>query len=115
MEITALNRSVQAADVPFDRLANSAQLTEREKVGEVCRQFEAVLARQILGEAQKKHFASTMNPESFSGGIYQDMITNQLADSVSRSGALGLARSLARELQHEFTPTGPATDGDPKV
>jgi Rod binding domain-containing protein len=115
MEVTALHRPVPAAEIQLDRLANNSQLTEREKVGEVCRQFEAVLARQILGAAQKKHFASTMNPDSFSGGIYQDMITQQLADSISRSGALGLARSLERELQHEFKTTDPATDGDPKV
>lgn len=115
MEVAALQRSGRAADVQLDRLASNTQLSERQKVGEVCRQFEAVLARQILGAAQKPHFASPMNPQSFSGSIYQDMITNQLADSISRSGALGLARSLARELQHELKPTGPATDGDPKV
>jgi Rod binding domain-containing protein len=115
MEVTALHRPVRAADVQLDRLMNNPQLTGREKIGEVCRQFEAVLARQILGAAQKTHFASTMNPETFSGGVYQDLITNQLADSISRSGALGLARSLERELQHELKPTGPATDGDPKV
>ncbi len=115
MQVTAFQPAVRAADVPLDRLANNAQVSERDKVGEVCRQFEAVLARQILGAAQKPHFASTMNPQSFSGSIYQDMITNQLADRISRSGALGLARSLERELQHELKPTVPATDSDPKV
>lgn len=115
MQVAAFQHSVRAADIQLDRLANNDQLNEREKVGEVCRQFEAVLARQILGAAQKPHFASTMNPQSFSGSIYQDMITNQLADSISRSGALGLARTLERELQHELKPTGPATAGDPKV
>jgi Rod binding domain-containing protein len=30
------------------------------------------------------------------------MVTNTLADSISRSGSFGLARSLAKQLQHEF-------------
>ena len=30
------------------------------------------------------------------------MITNTLADSISRSGEFGLARSLAKQLQQEF-------------
>lgn len=115
MELPALHRSVPTAGIPLDRLANNPHVTEREKVGEVCRQFEAVLLRQILGDAQKKIFTSPMNPESVAGGVYQDMITNQLADSISRSGGIGLARSLEKELQHEFKTIRPATDGDPKV
>ncbi len=66
------------------------------------RQFEAVLLRQILASAQKTIFASSMNPQSVSTGIYQDLITNQLADNISHSGAFGLARSLEKQLRHEL-------------
>lgn len=115
MEISAFQRNVRAADLPIENLAGNPQLNEQAKVAEVSRQFEAVLLRQILGDAQKKIFASTTNPESVSGGIYQDLITNQLADSISRSGAFGLARSLETQLQREFkTPPG-LTPGDSKV
>lgn len=115
MEITALQRNVRAADIQIENLAGNKQLNENAKVGEVSRQFEAVLLRQILGDAQKKIFASTMNPESSSGSIYQDMITNQLADSISRSGSFGLARSLEKQLQHEFKTDPAPTSGDSKV
>ncbi|MFO1511398.1 MAG: rod-binding protein [Verrucomicrobiota bacterium] len=115
MQINPLQRQVQAADVPFERLAGNSQVSEAAKVTEVSRQFEAVLLRQILGDAQKKIFASTMNPDSVAGGVYQDMITNQLADSISRSGGFGLAHALEKQLQHEFKSTQPATDGGSKV
>jgi Rod binding domain-containing protein len=115
MEISALKPSVHAADIRIDQLAGNKQVSEREKIGEVSRQFEAVLLRQILGDAQKKVFASTTNPESVSGGIYQDMITNQLADSISRSGGFGLAHSLEKQLQRELkSRPGPAS-ADSKV
>lgn len=110
MEISPLQRQVQAADLPLDRLAGSAQLTEAEKVNEVSRQFEALLLRQILGDAQKKMFASSMNPESVASGVYQDIITTQLADSISRSGAFGLAGCLKPQLQHELKSRLPADD-----
>lgn len=115
MEISALQRNVRAADIQLENLAGNTKLSEPAKVGEVARQFEAVLLRQILGDAQKKLFASTMNPESVSGGIYQDMITNQLADSISRSGTFGLARSLETQLQREFKPQPGPTPGASKV
>lgn len=115
MQISPLQRQVQAAEVPFDRLADNNSISDADKVSEVSRQFEAVLLRQILGDAQKKIFASTMNPESVAGGVYQDMITNQLADSISQSGAFGLAHALEKQLQHEFKSDRPATGGDIKV
>jgi Rod binding domain-containing protein len=115
MEISSLQRHVRAADLPLESLAANTQISQGAKVREVARQFEAVLLRQILGDAQKKVFASTTNPESVSGGIYQDMITNQLADSISRSGAFGLARSLEKQLQREFKTVPAPGAGDSKV
>src|SRR5438552_7115919 len=102
MEIPSLQRGVNAADLPLEKLAGNQQISEAEKVTEVSRQFEAVLLRQILGGAQKTIFASSMNPQSVASGVYQDMITNQLADKISHSGAFGLARSLEKQLHHQL-------------
>ena len=114
MEISSIKAPVQAADLPIERLSGNTHLTKAEKLAEVSRQFEAVLLRQILGDAQKKVFASSINPESVAGGAYQDMITNQLADSISRSGGFGLAGSLQQQLQHQLK-TDPTLPGQSKV
>lgn len=102
MNISSIQPSIRSQDVQIENLAGNKNLSEQQKVGEVSRQFEAVMLRQILNDATKKMFAGDEGEESASKGIYQDIITNTLADSISRSGAFGLARSLSKQLQHEL-------------
>lgn len=109
MELNPLTHSVQAADLPMEKLAANSKISEQDKITEVSRQFEAVLLRQILQSAQKTQFKSTMSGDSATSGIYQDMVTNQLADSISKSGAFGLAKTLNQQLQHELPTQAPKT------
>ena len=102
MEISATTSHVKAAELPLDRLATNSQLSEQEKVGELSRQFEAMLLRQILADAQKTVIHSKYTDQSTAGGIYQDMVTNQLANDISKSGTFGLAQSLNSQLTHEL-------------
>jgi Rod binding domain-containing protein len=102
MEISATTAHVKAADLPLDRLLTNSQLSEQDKVGELSRQFEAVLLRKILADAQKTVFHSKYTDESTASGIYRDMITNQLADNISKSGTFGLAQSLNSQLTHQL-------------
>lgn len=108
---STLNPTLKPANIPLERLASNKHLTDPQKVTELARQFEAVLLRQILGEAHKKVFTSTMNPDSMTGGVYQDMITNQLADQISHAGSFGLARALEAQLQQELKTETPSVDG----
>ena len=103
--------SVRAGEIPLDRLADNSQLSEQEKIGEVSRQFEAILLRQIFSAAQKPLLSNSLGANSASAGIYQDMITEQLAESVSSSGTLGLASSLSCELGRQLgVDKSPITD-----
>jgi Rod binding domain-containing protein len=104
MELKPLSSSVRASDVAMENLAGNPHLSEQQKLGEVSRQFEAVLLRQILQNAQKTHFASKFSGDSATSSIYQDMVTTQMADGISKSGAFGLAQSLKEQLNHE-TPS----------
>ena len=108
------DRPVRAADLPLDRLAGNSNLTQEEKVTEVSRQFEAVLLRQILQEAQKPAFGATNQAGSVTKDIYQDMATNQLADAISKSGAFGLARSLQGQLTHQLGVSEEPEESDPE-
>ena len=106
-----------ASDVPIDLLAHDHALTQQQKVAEVSRQFEALLLRQILQETQKTVIPSTYADNSTTAGIYHDMVTNQLADSISKSGTVGLAQTLERQLSHQLHPTstaGPDRTADAK-
>src|SRR5574340_1133651 len=98
MQVTPLERHVKASDLPPERLAANPKLSKQEKVAELCSQFEALLLRQILAEAQKPVVKSSLTPDSTTAGIYRDLITQQLADSISKSGSFGLAKTLDVQL-----------------
>ena len=106
MDIASLSSPIKASSVPFEQLAGNPNISQSDKVKEASRQFEAVLLRQILGEARKTVISSSSNDNSNETGIYNDMVTNQMADSISRSGSFGLAKSLDKQLVHQVLPKG---------
>jgi Rod binding domain-containing protein len=100
MAITPLpSGPIDPASLPLDHLTASTKVSQQAKVAEVSRAFEAILLRQILQESQKPVFKSKFVGNSTADGIYRDLISNQLAESISKSGSLGLGKTLARELQ----------------
>ena len=90
--------------IPLEQIAGNKSLSKSDKLAEASRQFESVLLRQILGSARKTVIKSKFTEDSLSSGIYQDMVTEQLADSISRSGGFGLARGLQTQLQAAYDP-----------
>jgi Rod binding domain-containing protein len=111
MDIPALPpRHLDLSNLPLDRLSASTQIDEKAKIGEVSRAFEAVLLRQILQQSQKPAFPSKLIGKTTADGIYQDMVVNQLAENISKSGSFGLAKSLTGELQRQ---TGAAQSAAP--
>ena len=111
MEIPALHKTTAASDVPLERLAGNGQLDEQQKVGEAARQFEALLLRKILEETQKTVIHSEFSDDSTAAGIYRDMVTQQLADSISKSGGFGVAKTLERQLNRQLKSVSPAGHG----
>jgi flagellar protein FlgJ len=106
MHISALQQPhINPANVPLEKLAADPNVSDKDKVAEACRQFEAVLLRQILQETRKTVIASTETPDdATASGIYNDMVNSQLADKISRSGEFGLAKSLQAQLIHQVLP-----------
>lgn len=103
MELPPLHREVRASELPLERLAASKEVSRQEKIAEVSRQFEAVLLRQILGDAQKPLFKSSlMGSGGTTNALYQDMITQQLADQISEGGTFGFAKVLEKQLSAEY-------------
>jgi flagellar protein FlgJ len=98
MQVSALQSKVDASHTQLESLAANKSLSQEQKIGEASRQFEAILLRQFLSESEKPVISSGLTDDSSSSGIYQDMITNQLADSLSRNGGIGLAKTFERQL-----------------
>ena len=93
---------MSANHMAVERLAGNNQLTEAEKIGEVSRHFESILLRQFLGKALQPMFGSGgMGGDGMNAatkGIYQDMITQTLADTISKTGEFGLAQAFHTQL-----------------
>jgi Rod binding domain-containing protein len=102
MSVSAISSAAApaAADVDPQSLAGNQSLTEKQKIAEASRQFEAILLRQILSETQKPVITSEFTDNSTAAGIYQDFIVNQMSDSLSKSGALGFAKIFEQQLSH---------------
>lgn len=99
MDISAIQRHVQATDLPLEKLATSTEVSDQDKVSEVSRQFEALLLRQILSQANKPLFKSTLlETDNSTNAIYHDLITEQMADRISRGGSFGFANVLNHQL-----------------
>jgi len=106
MPISSINphAKVNPTDIPLEKLATSKALTEEQKTSEMTRQFEAVLLRQILNEAQKPAVQSKYASTGVTSSIYQDMMVNQLADRISSSRTVGLAQELQSQVSRQNNP-----------
>ena len=96
MNISSVHGATATLDTALAALQHSPRISAQEKVGEACRQFEAVLLRQILGDARKSVLHSDPESDSAVSGVYQDMITANLADAISRSGVAAAADAKGR-------------------
>lgn len=104
MQISAIQPKIDPSHLELESLANNQALTQGQKIAEVSRQFEAILLRQFLSESQKPVINSEFSDNSNTAGIYQDMVTNQLADTLSRNGGVGLAKTFERQLSPRTSP-----------
>ena len=108
MNIQAPTKTHLSEGLSLEQVAHSTKLTEREKITELSKGFEAVLLRNVLENAQKPTLDKKSTSNNATGGIYRDMLSNQTADMISSSGTLGLARQLDRELSSRC-PADPKT------
>jgi Rod binding domain-containing protein len=98
MNIPLIQSPIDTSNVPVEQLAGNKHLTKQQKIHEASRQFEAILLRQILSEMQKPVINSEFTDDSTANGIYQDYVSNALADSISKSGSFGLTKVFEQQL-----------------
>lgn len=112
MNITPIqSSSVDTSNIPVEDLAGDKNLTKQQKIHEASRQFESIMLQQILSEMQKPVITSEFTDDSTASGIYQDYVTNALAQSMSKSGSFGFAKIFEQQLsphtaiEHKATAT----------
>ncbi len=100
MNAFAIHHQAVPAQLQLDTLAANKNVSDSQKINEVSRQFEAVLMRQILSDIRKP-ILDKSGGDPTAAGIYNDMINNQMAQSIEQGGGLGLANSLSTQLSHQ--------------
>ncbi len=98
----------EAEQLAPERLAGNPHVSQADKIAIASKHFEAILVRQFLTEAQKPLLAPKGQMSGATSEIYRDMMTDTLANQISKSGTLG----LARQFQAQFTPHAKDAAGD---
>ena len=90
--------SCNASEVRGQSAVTSAtpNKNESKKLGDAARQFEAVFLRQILSSVERA--ASVQGGKAAGSNLYGSMLVDAVADSISRSGGMGLASMLVKSL-----------------
>jgi len=70
-------------------------------------QFEAVFLRQFLGQALKPLLHDTPGSQASGSGIYQYMLTDAIANSISESGQFGFSSLLQMQLAEHPSAASP--------
>lgn len=84
MQAPEFNRAPMASDDP--------------ELIEATRQFEAVFLRQFLGDALKPILHATPGSDGPGAGIYQYMMTDVIANSLTKQEQFGMASLLQMQL-----------------
>ena len=116
MSVSPLSTQRSASSLPLEQLAKNPDVSDKEKVKAVSQQFEAYLLRNFIGEARKPLVHSNTALGGGSQQIYHDMVTEQMADNISKSGSFGLGTLLQSQLERQnlapvaSTPQGTQTE-----
>jgi Rod binding domain-containing protein len=94
---------------PYGGRSSSPEKTEQQaRVYKAAQDFEALLLASILGPLEKS-FSSLSKQES-GGDDYHYMGVQALAGALSKSGGIGVAELLARQLLRTEVSAGAGTD-----
>jgi len=80
-------------------MARTMRASAPEEPGKAAaQQFEAILVRQLLGDALKPVLGAEPGSEAPGSDVYQYLVTDIVAQSVAQGGGLGIAKMLTPQL-----------------
>ncbi len=97
IDIGAIARSAHGGDA-MRTVENLRGTSDRKSIREAAEEFEAVFVSQMLTPM----FETLESDSMFGGGpgeeIYRSMMVQEYGKAIARSGGIGIADSVAREL-----------------
>ena len=89
MTVSSISPALHTAGLP----EGAAPAASPDKLGEASRQFESILLRQFLTESM-----GPLLEGGEAGKVYGYLLTETLADSLSKGGGLGFSSVLQAQL-----------------
>ena len=87
-----MSQPIQSLNTAVTGAAPAAATTTDPKIREAAEQFEGVFMSMLVGEMMKGTETEAANP------IYTGLMTEKLGDELARSGGIGLADVLERQM-----------------
>lgn len=81
---------------------------QREQLAAAAKQFEAIFVRQMLSAARKTDFGGEKLFDSQAMGTFRQMQDERVADTVSSTGAFGMAKMIEARLAQMLPAEKPA-------
>ncbi len=75
---------------------------DQKQLWSTCQQLEQVFLEILLQQMNDSVGKSKLMPQSFQSNLYQDMQRQSLAEQMAKSGGIGLASTLYRQLNREL-------------
>lgn len=88
------------AQTDLDRIAASSSMNEQEKIGELAKEFESMLFKQVLKGMKQSFGGASMFPSEGPHAVYGDMMIESIAQSISHAGQIGFARTFTDQMTH---------------
>ena len=95
-----------------NEMSRMKHLDRGQQVGEVARQFEAILLRRFLEDSLKPLTQGALGSSDTAGGIYRYHMIDALAQGLVEGGGLGFSSALQSQLQSAASTRTPAEGGD---
>lgn len=74
-----------------------------------CQQLEQAFLEMLLKQMSQTGLESSLLPKTMQSEIYRDMQQQQLAAQMAKSGGIGLASTLYRQLQRQLPAQSPVS------
>lgn len=93
-----------------NRLKKAMDETDLKELKDVCKQFEGIMLNMVYKQMKATVQKSELLPEDAGREIYESMMDEKLVEEASKSGGMGLAdvmyKQLSARLKNTYTPEG---------
>ena len=82
---------------------NGERISDREKLREVCNDFESLFIKMMLDSMRSSLTDSALIPKNEGHKLFEDQLYSEYARKMSHSSRLGIAEMMYRQLDSSFS------------